>query len=101
MLWKPVWRLLDKARTARKEALPGDSRATGFHPDNTISRTQGNSVTQEDTDPTFATESLTPWSDWTALVDDMELDFGQVQSPSTIDMTQAMQGYMSSLWETL
>jgi hypothetical protein len=92
MLWKPVRRLLDKARDARKEALSQYSRAA---------EVQGSLASQESSDPTLATESLTPWSDWTSLVDDMQLDFGQVQSPTTIDMTQAMQGYMSSLWETL
>ena len=98
MLWKPVWRLLDKARDARKEAIAQKI--------STIAGQEGaglqlSSASQESSDPTLAVESLTPWSDWTALVDDMQLDFGQVQSPSTIDMTQAMQGYMSSLWETL
>jgi hypothetical protein len=92
MLWKPVRRLLDKARDARKEALSQYSRAAAV---------QRSLASQESSDPTLATESLTPWSDWTSLVDDMQLDFGQVQSPTTIDMTQAMQGYMSSLWETL
>lgn len=100
MLWKPVWRLLDKARIARKEAILQHTGVVSTSAEQ-LAATQTNPASQH-SDPTLAVESLTPWSDWTALVDDMQLDFGQVQSPSTIDVAQAMQqGYMSSLWETL
>ena len=101
MLWKPVRRLLEKARVARKNTNSQQAGGVESGIVNPNVASQENRLSQDESDPTLAAESLTPWSDWTALVDDMQLDFGQVQSPTTIDMTQAMQGYMSSLWETL
>lgn len=102
MLWRPVRRLLEKARNARKDALsqPNLRSMAGDGTINAVLNDDSAGVTQRQ-DPTLTGEPMTTWSDWAALVDDMQLDFGQVQSPSTVDISQAMQGYMSSLWETL
>ena len=101
MLWKPVRRLLEKARIARQNRVSLQREGEGSGVSKRAIESNANQRSDNVSDPTLAAESLTPWSDWTAFVDDMQLDFGQVQSPSTIDMTKAMQGFESSLWETL